>query len=68
MTSRFSQLSDNLRNRLENLIIELATDRSCLQCEHFDEPNERCAAAGGQRPPARVIVLGCPSWSGRPPF
>lgn len=32
--------------------------RSCINCEHFDEPNEKCKLYN-QRPPARVIAYGC---------
>lgn len=32
--------------------------RCCIHCVHFDEASEMCALAQ-QRPPARVIALGC---------
>ena len=32
---------------------------SCISCEHFTESTEECAAAQGQRPPARIIAFGC---------
>lgn len=35
--------------------------QSCINCENFDEKNELCKLAK-QRPPARVIVFGCPKW------
>lgn len=34
---------------------------TCLTCHHFIEVVEECDLAPGQRPPARVIVMGCPS-------
>lgn len=39
----------------------------CLTCEHFDEPAETCTLYQ-QRPPARVIAYGCPSWQDEMPF
>jgi hypothetical protein len=33
--------------------------RTCLLCKHFNQITEICALAQ-QRPPARVIVVGCP--------
>lgn len=41
---------------------------NCLTCEHFDEPSEGCGLAGGQRPPARVIAMGCEKYLEEPPF
>lgn len=32
--------------------------RSCINCEHFNEYNEKCKLYN-QRPPARVIAYGC---------
>lgn len=40
---------------------------SCLTCEHFDEASETCHVYK-QRPPARVIAYGCPSWIDDIPF
>lgn len=34
---------------------------SCLWCKHFVEREELCGMAG-MRPPARVLVLGCPAY------
>lgn len=35
--------------------------RSCISCDHFNEPEEICKKFG-QRPPARVIAFGCPAY------
>ena len=35
--------------------------RSCINCFNFKETSEICILAN-QRPPARVIVFGCPKW------
>ena len=42
--------------------------RSCINCDHFTEATEGCEIAGGARPPAKVIVLGCGKWSDAIPF
>ena len=34
---------------------------SCMTCVHFADLAERCNLAD-ERPPARVIAYGCPSW------
>lgn len=41
--------------------------RSCVNCDHFNEPDEVCALCAA-RPPAKVIVLGCDSWTEEIPF
>lgn len=41
--------------------------RSCLTCTNFDEPSEICILYQ-QRPPARVIAMGCESYLEEPPF
>ena len=40
---------------------------NCITCWHFDEKNEICKIASA-RPPARVIALGCSSYSEEVPF
>lgn len=47
--------------RLAKKIHERRVIPSCLTCEHFVEANELCIKYK-QRPPARVIAYGCPSW------
>lgn len=47
---------------------ELATaTKTCLNCLHFDEPSEKCKLCN-LRPPARVIVSGCPKHEDEIPF
>ena len=41
--------------------------QSCLNCVHFNEASELCGLVN-QRPPARVIALGCPQHSDEIPF
>jgi len=41
--------------------IENGAQRSCINCANFDEPTEQCRKYK-QRPPARVIALGCPEY------
>lgn len=46
-----------------------AATKTCLNCEHFFEKNELCRFNGiNQRPPARVIVTGCPAHQDEIPF
>lgn len=42
--------------------------KTCLNCMHFDEPNEQCRKYDNQRPPARVIASGCPGHEDEIPF
>lgn len=43
--------------------------KTCLNCEHFFEKDELCRFNGiNQRPPARVIVTGCPAHQDEIPF
>jgi hypothetical protein len=41
--------------------------RSCLNCDHFDEPSELCKKYGG-RPPAKIIAFGCNGYDEKVPF
>lgn len=65
-------LSDEERGALARAVAELIESarlyRSCLSCVAFDEQNEACSRAGGQRPPARTIAMGCPAYVSDPPF
>ena len=51
-----------------DMLDELKFSKTCLGCEFFDEKTEGCAYANGARPPARVIVSGCPEYIDRIPF
>lgn len=42
--------------------------RTCINCLHFDNPNEECRKYGNQRPPARIIALGCDGHEDDIPF
>lgn len=43
--------------------------KTCLNCTHFFEKDELCRFNGtNQRPPARVIVSGCPAHEDEIPF
>jgi hypothetical protein len=41
--------------------------KSCLNCINFNEEDETCLLAKA-RPPARIIVFGCPQWDADIPF
>ena len=36
--------------------------KSCITCDHFNEPNETCKISNNMRPPARIIAYGCPKY------
>ncbi len=57
-----TQLTDAMRKELDK------ATRTCLNCEHFDEPAEGCRKFGGARPPARIIALGCEHHEDEIPF
>lgn len=69
--SRFSYLSDkeaaSLEASLADMVEQARLYRSCLTCQHFDEPTEVCVLAAS-RPPARTIAMGCPKYFEVPPF
>ena len=48
------------------LLIDAQLGRTCLTCGYFLEDQEQCSKFG-VRPPARVIVVGCPHHD-KPPF
>lgn len=47
---------------LEAHVNPLDLHPSCLSCGHFNEGSEICTLYN-QRPPARIIASGCPSYS-----
>lgn len=54
--------------RIIRAFVQLVERRkSCISCQHFDEPKELCGLASA-RPPARTIAMGCPAWLENPPF
>lgn len=57
----------SLHKMISDLIEEARLHRSCLTCVHFEEATEKCHRYE-QRPPARVIAMGCPEWEQEPPF
>jgi hypothetical protein len=60
-----SHLSDIAKEAFVNELTKAT--RTCLNCEHFDEPNEQCNLYN-QRPPARIIAFGCDSYVDKVPF
>lgn len=44
-----------------------SASKSCLNCIHFNEKSELCGRCN-QRPPARIIVLGCEQHEDEIPF
>jgi len=47
--------------------LDFTQQDSCIYCTNFDEENELCRLAN-QRPPARVVVQGCPKFDLEIPF
>lgn len=68
MTIPANKDTRNLVRSVMELIQRAKLHRSCLTCSHFTEASEGCDLAGGQRPPARVIVNACPAYTEEPPF
>lgn len=54
-----------LTTEIHRYLVDNRSCASCLTCYHFDAKTEVCAPAGS-RPPAEVIVYGCPQWDGVP--
>lgn len=72
-----AQDSETLRQKLERFekvampiwqlrALNAGVLRSCVNCLQFH--NEGCDLASGERPPAKVIALGCDSWEYDIPF
>lgn len=59
---------NQIADELVDLMLKLRTHSTCLTCEHFNPVTEGCGQAGGQRPPARVIVMACPKYIEQVPF
>lgn len=52
---------------LERIAKENNIYKSCINCQNFNMNTEICKLAN-QRPPARVIVMGCKEWDGGIPY
>lgn len=59
---------DHLTAQIREAVERWQLHGSCLSCHHFTEAEEACAMAGGGRPPARVLVTGCPAYEEKAPF
>ncbi len=51
----------------KKLVSAKCSKRTCVTCDNFHEPQERCTLAG-TRPPASVIAYGCEKWIDEVPF
>lgn len=69
-SKEWPSLEAETKEALANFIIEAyhrnKMFHSCVTCRHFE--NEGCALADGARPPATVIVEGCPAYEETAPF
>lgn len=59
--------SEEERRIISNFVQLVNRRKSCLTCCHFNEVNEECDLAPGQRPPARIVAFGCSSYIEAPP-
>jgi len=58
-----------LEAALRQLLDQASIARTCLDCEHFTEGPDTCGLVHPPaRPPARIIVLGCPKYVAAIPF
>lgn len=57
-----------MRTQFHKELVQDLVVQSCINCENWDEKAEGCTLAGGQRPPAKVVVYGCPAWVPYIPF
>ena len=63
----FDALTDLFRHALDVAVRNSELNRTCLGCGNFNEAAEVCALASC-RPPARIIVAGCPAFVADLPF
>lgn len=63
------KMLEAMGNYLAPIVAEAlrSATRTCLTCDHFNEPGELCKLYNA-RPPARVIAFGCPSYQDEIPF
>jgi len=66
---QYYDLRSLIRDAVMQTLVKDCAYESCLVCEKFDETNELCNIVN-QRPPARIIAYGCPSFTDneQPPF
>lgn len=60
--------SEKLAEAITAAVEAARLDGTCVMCESFDEKTEGCAKADGRRPPAKVIITGCPKFFEKIPF
>ena len=56
-----SKIVQSAFEALEKNAIKYFPFQSCLNCKNFNEPDELCILYK-MRPPAKIIVFGCPSY------
>lgn len=60
---QLSAVKKEIIEKLDRVIFR----QTCITCENFDHDTEICRLAN-QRPPAKIIVLGCDKWADDIPF
>lgn len=68
------KLLDQLARNILDRMFDEGWFKTCLNCQHWNredsktKPPDTCGKFGDQRPPARIIVTGCPEHSDNIPF
>lgn len=58
---------NELRPAFHQSLVRAHIVHSCVNCMDFNHQNETCELANA-RPPANVVVFGCPKWTPDIPF
>lgn len=56
------------REMLHQELIQSGIVASCVNCENWHEPTERCALAPQAPVPIKVVIFGCSKWLQVIPF
>lgn len=71
--ARENAVKDFVKHHVEQWM-DMGLFRSCINCAHWNDehavtrPPETCSKHNNARPPARIIVTGCPDHTDNIPF